>query len=202
MLALPPIGSGNLRLRSYTLPPHCPAHGEFVPIARWAQPRTAGAVVMTTVSYQGLHTVTGDVEMCTWALTSASAEYNGTGQPGEPDLPFLLGTGMEDYYGNSFSLSWCGRTYHNDDAGLTHIHGGPIPPWGPVNSPTRQFTSLFSAYRMFAKDPLVFQEKLEVALRYMPPSKCSLKPTESISPPTLSSETVFNALAIFYTWDA
>ena len=69
---------------------------------------------MTTVSFEGMHTVQNAVELCWWALTqadSANAEYAPTHPSSGPSAswPFLLGTGMEDFFGNSFSLSWLDR---------------------------------------------------------------------------------------------
>ena len=157
MIKIPPIGAGNVRLRLQRLWNHTPARNEFVPLARWGQPgrkrpepaggpqqpashrngdsdgNQSGTVLMTTVSFQGMHTVQNDVELCWWALTTPGASYfpgNGSVAAGGWDPPLLIGTGMEDFFQNAFSLSWLGRAYHNDDAGLTHIHGGPIPATG------------------------------------------------------------------------
>jgi hypothetical protein len=131
-----------------------------------------------TISLQGMHTVNEDVEMCWWALTTSTAEYNNSEHQ-------LIGTGMEDFFGNSFTLSRLMRTYHNDDVGLTHVHGGPQDHC--PNSPGANFTTCadqfqtkpperFSAYRMFDKDPLVFDDKLVLSVRYLPKGKCSLAP--------------------------
>merc|ERR1712217_416154 len=100
----------------------------------------------------------------------------------------LIGTGMEDFFSNSFSLSRLQRPYHNDDAGVSHIYGGPQdhcpnPIGASYTACADEFQTLFperfSAYRIFDKDPLVFDDKLEVTVRYNPKSgrgKCSLVP--------------------------
>eukprot|EP01052_Picozoa_sp_SAG31_P020545 SAG31_NODE_1549_length_7913_cov_8.822882_5_plen_124_part_00 len=86
---LPPIGSGNVRLRLQHLANHTPKRGEFVPLARLNETGLSGAVLMMTLSLQGMHTVPNDVEMCWWALTTPTASYfNG-------DEHLLIGTGME-----------------------------------------------------------------------------------------------------------
>jgi hypothetical protein len=124
-LTLPSLKTHNGRMRMQHLANHTPMHGEFVPLVRFTGGEdgtgvssTSGAVLMMTVSLQGMHTVPDDVEMCWWALTMATAAYNNTEH-------FLIGTGMEDFFGNSFTLSRLMHTYHNDDVGLTHVHGGP-----------------------------------------------------------------------------
>jgi hypothetical protein len=169
-------------------------------------------MLMLTVSLQGMHTVDGDVEMCWWALTGLAAGYNSSSDADR----WLIGTGMEDFFANSFTLSRLTRTYANDDVGLTHIHGGPqdvCPNPGHANYTTCNalFQTLpperFSAYRIFDKDPLVFDDRLELAVRYLPRSKCSLAP--SVPPDVEEAEvlaaaarrTRFDSYAWYYTFD-
>ena len=68
--------------------------------------------------------------------------------------------------------SWTSRIYHTDNAGLTHVRGGPNPDnhGFPGTSPGASF---FSAYRMFDKDPLPFEGKLGMYWRNGG-AKCSL----------------------------
>ena len=92
-LTLPPIRTHRVRMQMHHLFNHTPTRGEFVPLVRYPAVgndpvSTSGAVLMTTVSLQGMHTVPNDVEMCWWALTTATAAYNNSEH-------FLIGTGME-----------------------------------------------------------------------------------------------------------
>ena len=86
------IRSNKLRLRSHALSNHTPSNGEFIPLAKnvaGVSAGVSGAALMLTVSLQGMHTVSNDVEMCWWALTTAGSSYNAS------DAHELLGTGME-----------------------------------------------------------------------------------------------------------
>ena len=89
-----------------------------------------------------------------------------------------------DFFANSFTISRLTRTYFNEDAGLSHVHGGPQD--SCPNLKGAKFTTCnadfrtqpperFSAYRFFDKDPLVFDDRLEMSVRYLPPGKCSLR---------------------------
>ena len=173
-LPLPPLRTNKVRLHLSRPSNPTPSHGEFVPLARFTggggSAAVSGAVLMPTIFLQGFHTLQNDVEMGWWALTSQSAQYNNCNSADR----LLLGTGMEDFFMNSFTLSRLSRTYHNDDAGLTHVHGGPqdmCPDKGGSNFTTcaDQFQMLaparFSAYRFFVKDPLVFDDRLELSVR-------------------------------------
>lgn len=143
LLKLPAIGTGNLRLQMRRLDRFAPNLGDFVPYVQYEAPvgkTVSGAVLMNTIMLQGMHTVYDDVEMCFWALTAANSSFSGGGRGGrgrgngdagaaddgvaagaaDDDRPLLIGTGMEDYFANAFSLSNLGRTYHHDDAGLTY----------------------------------------------------------------------------------
>jgi hypothetical protein len=100
-LMLPPLRSHRVRLRMQHLANHTPQREEFVQLVdfrggdgRTPPLSTSGAMLMLTVSLQGMHTVEGDVEMCWWALTNAQASYNSTDH-------WLIGTGMEDFFANS-----------------------------------------------------------------------------------------------------
>ena len=83
-------------------------------------------------------------------------------------------------------VSRLSRTFFHDDVGLTHIHGGPQdlcpnPPGSNYSTCPDHFRDeppeRFSAYRIFDKDPLVFDDHLELSVRYLPPGKCSLAPS-------------------------
>ena len=123
---------------------------------------------------------------------------------------------MEDFFGNSFSISNLARTYANDDAGLTHVHGGPqdhCPNAGEFwTCPNHaKFPAMFSAYRVFDKDPLVFNDKLDMAVRYLPPGKCSLAPSKPHAAEAAAeaaagsnsqlTRTVVDSLLLYYTWE-
>ena len=136
----------------------------------------------------------------------------------------LLGTGMEDFFADSFTLSRLSRTFHNDDAGLTHVHGGPQdrcpnPPGANFSTCATGFNTdppeRFSAYRIFDKDPLVFDDRLELTVRYLPPGKCSLAPSRpdagagegagggaaGRAAGEVARRTRFDAYAWFYTYE-
>jgi hypothetical protein len=129
-------------------------------------------------------------------------------------------------FGNSFSISNLAKVYANDDAGLTHVHGGPQndcsspqhPFWTCPNhakfpkrfsacpGPRKRFSALSVSHcksilygvfvwvrralngqkrrfparadRTFDKDPLLFAGKFGMAVRYLPPGKCSLAPSK------------------------
>ena len=231
-LSLPPLRTHRVRLRMQHLANHTPARGEFVPLARFGADGdgagTSGAVLMLTISLQGMHTVVDDVsaavpfahsfeaskkrlqvEMCWWALTTPTASYENGEQ-------LLLGTGMEDFFADSFTLSRLSRTFHNDDAGLTHVHGGPQdrcpnPPGANFSTCAIGFNTeppeRFSAYRIFDKDPLVFDDRLELTVRYLPPGKCSLAPSRPDAGAgegagdEAARRTRFDAYAWFYTYE-
>ena len=134
LLKLPTIGTGNLRLQMRRLDGFAPNLGDFVPYVQYEAPAgktVSGAVLMNTIMLQGMHTVYDDVEMCFWALVAANSSFGGggggNGDAGAADAgadddnrPLLIGTGMEDYFANAFSLSNLGRNYYHDDAGLTY----------------------------------------------------------------------------------
>ena len=120
------------------------------------------------------------------------------------------------FIGVIVTLSRLTRTYANDDAGLTHIHGGPQdacpnPTHANYTTCNAQFQTQpperFSAYRIFDKDPLVFDDKLELVVRYLPRSKCSLAPSTSHSAAEIealrraASRTRFDSYGWFYTYD-
>ena len=120
------------------------------------------------------------------------------------------------FIGFIVTLSRLTRTYANDDAGLTHIHGGPqdaCPNPTNANYTTcnarfqTQPPERFSAYRIFDKDPLVFDDKLELVVRYLPRSKCSLAPSTSHSTAQIEalqravSRTRFDSYGWFYTYE-
>ena len=155
--------------------------------------------------------------MCWWALTTPTASYENGEQ-------LLLGTGMEDFFADSFTLSRLSRTFHNDDAGLTHVHGGPQdrcpnPPGANFSTCATEFNTeppeRFSAYRIFDKDPLVFDDRLELTVRYLPPGKCSLAPSRpdagagegagggaaGRAEGEVARRTRFDAYAWFYTYE-
>eukprot|EP01043_Picozoa_sp_COSAG02_P017100 COSAG02_NODE_768_length_17375_cov_52.865015_16_plen_142_part_00 len=89
----------------------------------------------------------------------------------------LFFQGVEDLFGNAFGLSWTTKIYHDDNAGLSHVRNGPNPMDGgyPGTSPGASF---FSAYRMFDKDPLPFEGRLELWWRNGG-SKCGLPRPDS-----------------------
>ena len=64
-LSLPPLRTHRVRLRMQHLANHTPTRGEFVPLARFGADGdgagTSGAVLMLTISLQGMHTVVDDV---------------------------------------------------------------------------------------------------------------------------------------------
>jgi hypothetical protein len=115
------------------------------------------------------------------------------------------------------TLSRLTRTYAHDDVGVTHIHGGPQdacpnPTHANYTTCNAQFQTLpperFSAYRMFDKDPLVFDDRLELAVRYLPRSKCSLAPShpppdaaESEALRLAAARTRIDSYGWFYTFD-
>lgn len=81
----------------------------------------------------------------------------------------------------------------------------------------KNFPTMFSAYRMFAKDPLLFSQKLEIVSRYIPPGgtkgKCNTRggnigkraSTRGRRRRNESTNdvvgTVISSYTWFYTWD-
>ena len=99
--------------------------------------------------------------------------------------------------------SWTSRIYHTDNAGLTHVRGGPNPDnhGFPGTSPGASF---FSAYRMFDKDPLPFEGKLGMYWRNGG-AKCSLPAggeEEGLEGPIRPGDGVVHSYVWYYTWDA
>ena len=184
LIKLPFIGTDRLRLRLARMEPVAPQASEVVTLLDWEQQapgvNESGAILMTSVVFEGMHTVNGDVEMCFWVANEVGMDFVGAT---EDNHPLLVGTGMEDFFANAFSLSDLSRNYYSDDAGVPHIHGGPLP--GRVGGPSfDNYPSMFSAYRMWYKDPMLFHGKAGIATRYIPPGgekgKCSLPAKEEV----------------------
>jgi hypothetical protein len=205
-LRLPPLKTRRVRLRSQRRTATNVTAGGVVQLASLHEPGTAGAVLMLTVAFDGMRGPL-DIEGCWWGVVAENASLvAGTGD-GDQSSAFLLGTGVEDIFGNAFGLSWTTKIYHDDNAGLSHVRNGPNPMnhGFPGTSPGASF---FSAYRMWDKDPLPFEGKMELAWRNGGP-KCSLPgaPDDKAAAggPTMSLDSVapnqVHSLVWFYTWD-
>ena len=161
-MRLPAIGSRNLRLRSQRRTAVNVTGGGMVELAALERPGpgVAGAVLMLTVGFDGMRGPL-DIEGCFWAVVDASATLRPGANTSDGASALLLSTGTEDLFGNAFGLSWTTRVYHNDNAGLSHVRGGPhrdnhgFPGITPGSS-------FFSAYRMFDKDPLPFEGQMQL----------------------------------------
>ena len=150
-----------------------------------------------------------DIEGCWWGVVAENASLVAGAGDGDQSSAFLLGTGVEDLFGNAFGLSWTTKIYHDDNAGLSHVRNGPNPMnhGFPGTSPGASF---FSAYRMFDDDPLPFEGKMELAWRNGG-AKCSLPggPNDDTAAddsvtmsldPTVAPNKV-HSLVWYYTWD-
>ena len=170
-MRLPPIAKRQLRLRTQRHTAVNVSAAELVELASMHEPNLSGAALMLTVGFDGMRGPL-DIEGCWWAVVSEDATLKPGNSTEDTSSALLLGTGVEDLFGNAFGLSWTTKIYHDDTAGLSHVRNGPNPLNNgyPGLSPGASF---FSAYRLFDKDPLPFEGRLELWWRNGGP-KCSL----------------------------
>ena len=160
-LQLPPPSSdsskgkwSNFRLRLQRQVSH-PEPGEFVALANYTgDSHEDGAVLMLTVAFEGINAKNGlSIEGCWWALDSPAASLHPGENSSDRRGAQLLGTGVEDLFGDGFGFSWFTKLFRSDSAGLTHVRGGVNAE--PVTAGNER--GLFSAFRFFDKDPLTFE---------------------------------------------
>lgn len=162
--AMPPIKSWNVRLRMQKLDSFVAKPLAYVPLANisTADPQvTGGALFMSTVNWrqrEGLAASTssrvrgGSVEGCWWALTTPQSEL-------KSGMALPLGSGVEDFYGDSYGFGYWSKVYHTQVSGLSHVHNG-------VGAGDKRTSAMwFSAYRYFDQDPLTFSERFFMTWR-------------------------------------
>lgn len=157
---LPPIRSGRMRLHLTRRLSTPVPYGSVVPLLDHASGRSseAGLVLAVAVGFDGWNDAaagergTLSIEGCWWALDNPDATLR-TGTSGDERAALLLGTGVEDLFGDAFGMSWtaAGSLHRDGNAGLVHVRGG-VTPRGPF--PGERPRRAFSAYRLFLADPL------------------------------------------------
>ena len=204
-LQLPPRGSDwskfRLRLQRQT---SSPRPGDFVALANYTGAEGEdGTVLMMTVVFEGINVQNGlSVEGCWWVLDGPEASLHAGDNSSDRRGAQLLGTGVEDLFGDGFGFTYFTRFFHSDDWGLTHIRGGPNAE--PVRS-LGNARGLFSAYRVFDKDPLTFEGgRLGLFWRNGGP-KCGLPAAgEEVSAPAGfagGGAASLSSYVWFYTWE-
>lgn len=132
------------------------ATGGPVTLANHSNSSCSGTALMLTTVFDGMRDDgTGlSIEGCWWAVVNGNA----TLRPGHNSTDFtsalLIGSGVEDLFGNAFGLSWASCMYHNSNTRLSHIRGGPSPDNNGYSG-TGPRATFFSAYKMFDGDPLL-----------------------------------------------
>jgi len=162
--AMPPIKSWNVRLRLLKLESFPVKPLDFVPLANISiddPDVTGGALFMTTTNWRagtleaGLASPNvqgGSIEGCWWALLSPDQEL-------KPGMATPMGSGIEDYFGDSYGFGYFSKIYHSDISGLSHVHNG-VGAGVKVSS-----FSWFSAYRYFDNDPVTFDKRFFLTWR-------------------------------------
>merc|ERR1712232_607047 len=74
-------------------------------------------------------------------------------------MAFPLGSGLEDFYGDSYGFGYWSKLYHTQVSGLSHVHNDV----GAGDK--RTSAKWFSAYRYFDQDPLTFSERFFMTWR-------------------------------------
>eukprot|EP01052_Picozoa_sp_SAG31_P024062 SAG31_NODE_2023_length_6645_cov_15.211121_2_plen_434_part_00 len=206
-MRLPPVSKRQLRLRTQRRTAANVSTAELVELASMHDPALSGAALMLTVGFDGMRGPL-DIEGCWWAVVSEAASLKPGNSTSDSSAALLLGTGVEDLFGNAFGLSWTTKIYHDDNAGLSHVRNGPSPTnYGYPG--TRPGASFFSAYRMFDKDPLPFEGRLELWWRNGGP-KCGLPVgrhdstvmTGRTAAPIVTEANRVHSMLWYYTWSS
>ena len=211
-LHLPPRGSDWSKFRlQLQRQSSSPQPGDFVTLANHTGAEGEdGAVLMMTVVFEGVKCgkcqkgTNGQnglsVEGCWWGLDSPDARLRVGDNSSDRRGAQLLGTGLEDLFGDGFGFTFFTRLFHSDDWGLTHVRGGPNAE--PVHN-LGNARGLFSAYRVFDKDPLTFERgRLGLFWRNGGP-KCGLPAAGQEAPAGrgIVGGTSLSSYVWFYTWE-